>query len=82
MNLVKKLKRVSLALVIVGLVLLTGCKCSCKKDKDDDKTVYYNNETDAIVFSSQELDKVFNPYYRRCRGFCMDGLLDVALQEA
>ena len=63
MNLVKKLKRVSLALVIVGLVLLTGCKCSCKKDKGDDKTVYYNNESDAIVFSSQELDKVFNPFF-------------------
>lgn len=59
----RKLKNLALFLVVAGLVLLTGCKCSCKKDKDKDNTVYYDNESDAIVFSSQELDKVFNPFF-------------------
>ena len=47
--------------VIATTIFVTGCNCkSCKKD--DDKT-YYNNEVDPLVFSTQELDKVFNPFF-------------------
>ena len=62
----KKVKRVSLLLIVFGLVLLAGCKSSCKKcgdKKNENNKVYYNNETDSLVFSSQELDKVFNPFF-------------------
>ncbi len=66
MNTVKKIKWLTLTLVMIGLVLLSSCKMcdKCKKDKGDDKNItYYNNESDALVFSSQELDKVFNPFF-------------------
>ncbi len=66
MNTVKKIKWLTLTLVMIGLILLSSCKmCNkCKKDNDDDKNItYYDNESDALVFSSQELDKVFNPFF-------------------
>ena len=68
MNTFKKVKRMALLLVAFGLVLLAGCKSGCKKcggeqGDDPENKVYYNNETDSLVFSSQELDKVFNPFY-------------------
>ena len=68
MNSFKKVKRIALLLVVFGLVLLAGCKSGCKKCGDDqgddpENKVYYNNETDSLVFSSQELDKVFNPFF-------------------
>ncbi len=47
--------------MIATTLFVTGCNCkSCKKN--DDKK-YYNNENDSLVFSSQELDKVFNPFF-------------------
>ena len=66
---VKVFKRLSLILFIACILLGTSCK-SCKDDGDDNggtdrpsNTVYYDNENDPIVFSSQEVDKVFNPFF-------------------
>lgn len=47
-------------LILVGLLamsstIIVGCK---KKNQDA-----YNNEVDPLIFSSQELDKVFNPFF-------------------
>lgn len=65
---IKLLKRLSLVVFIACITLLTGCK-SCK-DEDNggggdtpDTTVYFDNENDPLVFSSQEVDKVFNPFF-------------------
>lgn len=54
--------RLIIVLAMIAITLfVTGCNCkSCKKN--DDKK-YYNNENDSLVFSSQELDKVFNPFF-------------------
>ena len=50
-----------ISIVILMLVIafvITGCK----PDEDDNKK-YYNNQTDPLVFSTQEVDKVFNPFF-------------------
>ena len=55
------LKKLFILLTVFGVTLaVVGC------DKDIDQTenaVYYNNQTDPLVFSSQEVDKVFNPFF-------------------
>ena len=54
-----KILSVSLAIMMllsVGLMTLAAC------DPDSTK-VYYDNETDPIVFTTQEVDKVFNPFF-------------------
>ena len=56
-NVFKKLFIVVMAVATVFAV--SSCK-SCKKDKNHK---YYDNENDALVFSSQEVDKVFNPFF-------------------
>ena len=43
------------AISLSGLSAFAGCK------KDNRK--YYNNDTDALVFSTLEVDGVFNPFY-------------------
>ena len=58
-NLSKKL--FIFVMVIVTAFTVTSCK-SCKGGDDEDRT-YYNNEEDALVFSSQAVDKVFNPFF-------------------
>lgn len=49
-------------MIFLSIVLMAGCK---KKDKDktNNNRVYYDNENDALVFSTQELDRVFNPFF-------------------
>lgn len=57
-------------IALICVVALVGCK------KDDENkgntgeggdkpkpTYYYDNENDALVFSSQAVDKVFNPFF-------------------
>lgn len=46
--------------VVICAFATTSCK-SCKEDEDNTK--YYDNENDALVFSSQAVDKVFNPFF-------------------
>jgi peptide/nickel transport system substrate-binding protein len=57
----KKLSVASLATVCVFAV--ASCK-SCKREKNPtDTTKYYDNESDSLVFSTLEVDKVFNPFF-------------------
>jgi len=48
-------------LVVVMCVALSAC--TDKEDTDKENKVYYNNESDPLVFSTQEVDKVFNPFF-------------------
>ena len=53
---------------IMILLMVFGVTCALAScDDDTDQTggggVYYNNQTDPLVFSSQEVDKVFNPFF-------------------
>ncbi len=52
--------------LVLAVMMLAGCVFSitaCKpKDPNNNKT-YYNNETDKLVFATQEVDKVFNPFF-------------------
>lgn len=51
-------------LLVFVTVSLASCKNGCKKDKDPDKDLpTYDNETTPLVFSTQEVDKVFNPFF-------------------
>lgn len=50
----------------ISLVLSTALLFGCKDDKnpDDNKNVkYYDNKTDPLVFSTQDVDGVFNPFF-------------------
>ncbi len=52
-------------MTFLSVVFICGCK---DKDKGknpggDTPAVYYDNETDSLVFSTQELDRVFNPFF-------------------
>lgn len=49
------------AIVICAVLFSAGCK-KCGKEEKPQKIVY-NNEIDKLVFSTQELDKVFNPFF-------------------
>lgn len=58
-NLFKKI--FVIMMTFLSVILISGCG---DKDKNNNKnTVYYDNENDALVFSTQELDKVFNPFF-------------------
>lgn len=61
MNYKGYVKKISL-FILISLIVLSVSSCK-KKNGNDDKTVYYDNESDALTFSSQELDKVFNPFF-------------------
>ncbi len=55
----KKTKSSILAILLVTVMSFTlMTSTACKDDK-----VYYNNENDPLVFSSAEVDKVFNPFF-------------------
>ena len=60
-------KRILVVMFLGLLVLGASCK-GCKKDDDgneggNENKVYYDNETSPLVFSSAEVDKVFNPFF-------------------
>ena len=55
-GLIKKLAIVGVAVVVLAIVLVIVLK------KDEEKQ-YFDNETDALVFSTLEVDKVFNPFF-------------------
>ena len=55
------LNKIMILLMVFGVTLALT---SCDDDKDQNEGgVYYNNQTDPLVFSSQEVDKVFNPFF-------------------
>lgn len=63
----KKLTAV-LAVVLSAVTCFTGCKTgdtpnSSGSSGSTPSGKVYNNETDALVFSSQAVDKVFNPFF-------------------
>ena len=49
-------KILALSLIITSAGFITSC------NKESNKTVY-DNEKDALIFATQELDGVFNPFY-------------------
>ena len=51
-----------LILIMIFCVTTTLISCGSEGNQTDDG-VYYNNQTDPLVFSSQEVDKVFNPFF-------------------
>lgn len=51
-------------LILIMIFCVTTTLISCGGDGNQtDDGVYYNNQTDPLVFSSQEVDKVFNPFF-------------------
>ena len=51
-------------LILIMIFGVTTTLISCGGDDEQtDNGVYYNNQTDPLVFSSQEVDKVFNPFF-------------------
>ena len=51
-------------LILLMIFGVTTTLISCGGDGNQtDNGVYYNNQTDPLVFSSQEVDKVFNPFF-------------------
>lgn len=61
-GIIKKLFLTSLLLFIT--ISFASCKNGCKKEKDPEKGLpTYDNETTPLVFSTQEVDKVFNPFF-------------------
>ncbi len=46
---------ICLTLVVLTILAAAGCKKGCKRNK--------NNEDTPLLLASQELDKVFNPFY-------------------
>ena len=58
----KKVIIISIIVLVVGAgVGITLATLGSNDDANDG--VYYNNQTDPLVFSSQEVDKVFNPFF-------------------
>ncbi len=49
--------------VALATLMLASCMIVLACCKDDPQTKYYDNKTDPLVFSTQELDKVFNPFF-------------------
>ena len=66
MNLKSIIKKLSI-LVVMFTCIFTITSCHKKKPIDGGETpkpaYYYDNEKDALVFSSQAVDKVFNPFF-------------------
>ncbi len=52
----------TICIITISVVSLVGCKKNKNKDKNKNLPVY-SNENDPLVFSSQEVDKVFNPFF-------------------
>lgn len=49
--------------VTLALVMLLGVVFAFTACNKNDNTTYYDNETDALTFSLQEVDGVFNPFF-------------------
>ena len=51
--------------VVVLLVVFSSMfvLAACKKDKGPGSGKTYDNENDPLIFSTQEVDKVFNPFF-------------------
>lgn len=56
----KNFKKIFILLLICALALVL---VGCNPKNEPGKKVYYDNETDKLIFSTQELDKVFNPFF-------------------
>lgn len=67
MNLKSIVKKISILVVMfVCVFTLTSCRKDKNPNEGDDTpkpAYYYDNEKDALVFSSQAVDKVFNPFF-------------------
>ena len=56
-------------LILLMVFTVSVTLFGCRKDEEENETqggdegVYYNNQTDPLVFSTQEVDKVFNPFF-------------------
>lgn len=59
MNLINK--KSVLCFIVAAMMIMTTVMplVACTQDN----TVYYDNETNPLVFSSQDVDKVFNPFF-------------------
>ncbi len=56
--------RIWLSIIAVMLLVSTMLGVvGCGEEEDGKKTIYYNNEEDPLVFSTLEVDKVFNPFF-------------------
>lgn len=56
------MKKFNKIFIILLLVLTSFLVVGCNDDTPTDKK-YYDNENDKLIFSTQELDKVFNPFF-------------------
>ena len=54
-----KVKRISVVALAAGMCVMAVGATACKKKSSGG----FNNETDPIVFSTLEVDKVFSPFY-------------------
>lgn len=59
-KLIKKIAIISTAVILVAVVTILIITLV---GKDKDKGIYFDNENDALVFSTLEVDKVFNPFF-------------------
>ena len=59
----KKILKSVLSITLAALMLVSLCFCGKTPSGDDPTKKGYNNETDPLVFSTQEVDKVFNPFF-------------------
>ena len=59
MNLINK--KSVICFIVAAMMIMTTVMplVACTQDS----TVYYDNETNPLVFSSQDVDKVFNPFF-------------------
>lgn len=61
-NKLSKKLTATLAVALSAVICFTGCGGN-PSDNNKPSGKVYNNETDALVFSSQAVDKVFNPFF-------------------
>ena len=59
-KLIKKIALISTAVIVVAIATILIIKFV---NKDKDNGTYFDNEKDALVFSTLEVDKVFNPFF-------------------
>lgn len=61
MNIKSLLKKISLvSITVASAFTLSNCK---EEDKKGPERTYFDNENDALVFSTLAADKVFNPFF-------------------
>ena len=59
-KLIKKIALISTAVIVVAIATILIIKFV---NKDKDNGTYFDNENDALVFSTLEVDKVFSPFF-------------------